>query len=65
MLKTVYDESTMGKCNVFKWHKCFREGRETMDIEVGDQNNVDLLLRHQEYHPLLFPKGPLLITHST
>jgi hypothetical protein len=28
MLKTVYDESTMSKSNVFKRHKRFREGRE-------------------------------------
>jgi hypothetical protein len=28
MLKTVSDESAMSKSNVFKWHKCFREGRE-------------------------------------
>jgi hypothetical protein len=31
MLKTVYDESTMSKCNVFKWHKHFREGREDVN----------------------------------
>jgi hypothetical protein len=28
MLKTVYDESTVSKSNVFKWHKRFRKGRE-------------------------------------
>jgi hypothetical protein len=28
VLKTAYDESTMSKSNIFKWHKRLREGRE-------------------------------------
>jgi hypothetical protein len=31
MLKTVYSESTVSKSNVFKWNKCFREGREDVN----------------------------------
>jgi hypothetical protein len=31
MLKTVYDECTLSKSNVFKWHKRFREGREDVN----------------------------------
>jgi hypothetical protein len=34
MLVTVYDDSTMSKSNVFKWHKCFREGREDVNESV-------------------------------
>jgi hypothetical protein len=36
MLKTVF-ESTMDKSNVFKWHKCIREGRE----DVNDDERQD------------------------
>jgi hypothetical protein len=28
------------------------QAKEPADVEVQDQNNVDLLSRHQEYHPL-------------
>jgi hypothetical protein len=31
MLKAVYDKSTVSKSIVFKWHKCFREGREVVN----------------------------------
>jgi hypothetical protein len=31
MLETVHGESTMGKSNVFKWHKRFREGSEDVN----------------------------------
>jgi hypothetical protein len=31
ILKTVHGESTMGRSNVFKWHKRFREGREDVN----------------------------------
>jgi hypothetical protein len=34
MLKTVYDESTVSKSNVFEWHERFREGREDLN---GDE----------------------------
>jgi transposase len=34
MLETVYGESTMGKSNVYKWHKRFREGWEDVN---GDE----------------------------
>jgi hypothetical protein len=39
-LKTVYGESTMNKCNVFKWAKV---AKEATDVKVQDQNNVNLL----------------------
>jgi hypothetical protein len=31
----------------------FPQAQETTDVKVHDQNNVDLLFRHQEYHVLL------------
>jgi hypothetical protein len=28
------------------------QAKEAMDVKVQDENNVDLLSRHQGYHPL-------------
>jgi hypothetical protein len=43
----------------------FPQAKEDTDVKVQDQNNVDLLFRHQEYHPLrIFTQGPVLIRHS-
>jgi hypothetical protein len=30
----------------------FLQAKEATDVKVKDQNNVDLLFRHYEYHPL-------------
>jgi hypothetical protein len=30
----------------------FPQAKEATDVEVQGQNNVDLLFRHQGYHPL-------------
>jgi hypothetical protein len=39
MLKTVYDESTVSKSNVFKWAKHFRKGRD-MNIDESQSTSV-------------------------
>jgi hypothetical protein len=39
----------MTKSNDFKWHEV---AKEATDVKLQDQNNVDLLFRHQGYHPL-------------
>jgi hypothetical protein len=41
MLKTVYDESSMLKDNIFKWHKRFRESGE----DVNDDKRHGALVR--------------------
>jgi hypothetical protein len=43
MLKTVYDESTLNKSNVFKWHKRFSEGVE----DVNDDERQGALVTMQ------------------
>jgi hypothetical protein len=30
----------------------FPQAKGTTDVEMQDHNNVDLLFRHEEYHPL-------------
>jgi hypothetical protein len=44
MLKKAYGGSTMSKSNDFKWPKV---AKEATDVKVQDQNNVDLIFRHQ------------------
>jgi phosphoglycerate dehydrogenase-like enzyme len=46
ILKTVYDESTMNKSNVFKWHKCFRQGVE--DVNNDERQGVPVTMRPNE-----------------
>jgi hypothetical protein len=33
-------------------YQCDPEAREATDVKLQDQDNVDLLFRHQGYHPL-------------
>jgi transposase len=46
MLKTVYDESSMSKSNVFKWNERFREGREYLNC--SERQGAPIMKRMDE-----------------